>query len=181
MSGRHMTGDEVVDRVFAVDDGAAPVPIHLAVCPECQERVARLREAFLLDRGAVTGIVEALPAEFWTAQRHAVMGRITEAAALQAEGKVTPFPARVTRSILHRPALAFGSLAAALALVAGLTVLRGGPDAAQAPGSDAASVAAEAAAALSAADLADDELLRDVDAVLSGEATYETVLPEAMR
>ncbi|MCL4810530.1 MAG: hypothetical protein KJ062_22430, partial [Thermoanaerobaculia bacterium] len=124
MSGRHMTEDEVVNRVFPVEEGPAPIPIHQAVCPECQQRVAKLREAFLLDRGAVTGFVESLPAEAWTAQRRAIMRRVTELAAFDAEERATPFPARFTRSILHRPVLAVGSLAAALALVAGLTVLR---------------------------------------------------------
>lgn len=178
MSGRHLTEDEVVNRVFPAQDGTAPIPIHQAVCPECQERVARLREAFLLDRGALTGVVESLPPEFWTAQRKAVMGRITELAALDAEEKAAPFPARLTRSVLQRPALAFGSLAAALALVAGLTVLRGGGESPVEPVQTVA--AAEGAAAFSAADTADDELLRAVDVALTTDATYETVLPEAM-
>ena len=141
MSGRHLTDEEIVGRVFPVEEGPAPIPIHQAVCPECQQRVAKLREAFLLDRGAVTGVVESLPAEFWAAQRRAVLGRISELAAVEAEEKATPFPARFTRSILHRPALAFGSLAAALALVAGLTVLRGGTEAG--PSAGVATVAAD--------------------------------------
>ncbi len=181
MSGRHLTEDEVVSRVFPADDGSAPIPIHQAVCPECQERVARLREAFLLDRGAVTGVVESLPGEFWTAQRRAVMGRISELAALDAEDKATPFPARFTRSILHRPALAVGSLAAALALVAGLTVLRGGSDAPPDADTIVSEAVADRSASLSAADQADDELLRSVDVALSNEAAYQTVIPEAMR
>lgn len=178
MSGRHLTEDEVVNRVFPAQDGTAPIPIHQAVCPECQERVARLREAFLLDRGALTGVVESLPPEFWTAQRKAVMGRVSELAALEAEEKATPFPTRLTRSVLQRPALAFGSLAAALTLVAGLTVLRGGGDRPAEPEQTVA--VAEGTAALSAADTADDELLRAVDVALTTESPYETVLPEAM-
>ncbi|MHB1044943.1 MAG: hypothetical protein ACYC4P_02925 [Thermoanaerobaculia bacterium] len=178
MSGRHLTEDEVVNRVFPAQDGTAPIPIHQAVCPECQERVARLREAFLLDRGALTGVVESYPAEFWNAQRKAVMGRISELAAQEAEEKATPFPARLTRSVLQRPALAFGTLAAALALVAGLTVLRGGSDPSAEPVQTVAS--AEGAAPFSAADTADDELLRAVDVALTTESPYETVLPEAM-
>lgn len=181
MSGRHLTEEEVVSRVFPVEEGPAPILMHQAVCPECQARVAKLREAFLLDRGAVTGVVESIPPEFWAAQRRAVMGRVTELAALEAEEKATPFPARFTRSILHRPALAVGSLAAALALVAGLTVLRRGPE----TGVPAATVAAAAAVnglnGLSVADRADDELLRSVDSVLSSEAPNEALLPEAMR
>lgn len=178
MSGRHLTEDEVVNRVFPAQDGTAPIPIHQAVCPECQERVARLREAFLLDRGALTGVVEAFPPEFWAAQRKAVMGRISDLAAQEAEERATPFPARLTRSVLQRPSLAFGSLAAALALVAGLTVLRGGGEPSVEPVPTVAS--AEEAAAFSAADTADDELLRAVDVALTTESPYETVLPEAM-
>ena len=178
MSGRHLTEDEVVNRVFPDQDGTAPIPIHQAVCPECQERVARLREAFLLDRGALTGVVESLPPEFWNAQRKSVMGRISELAAQDAEEKAAPFPARLTRSVLQRPALAFGSLAAALALVAGLTVLRGGSEAPEKPVQTVA--AAEGIAAFSAADSADDELLRAVDVALTTESPYETILPEAM-
>ena len=178
MSGRHLTEDEVVNRVFPAQDGTAPIPIHQAVCPECQERVARLREAFLLDRGALTGVVESLPPAFWNAQRKSVMGRISELAAQDAEEKAAPFPARLTRSVLQRPALAFGSLAAALALVAGLTVLRGGSEAPEKPVQTVA--AAEGIAAFSAADSADDELHRAVDVALTTESPYETILPEAM-
>jgi hypothetical protein len=182
MSGRHLTEEEVVNRVFPVEEGPAPIPMHLAVCPDCQERVSRLREAHLLDRGAVTGIVESLPGEFWNGQRRSVMGRVAELAAIEAEEKATPFPARFTRSILHRPALAFGSLAAALTLVAGLTVIRRAPDAAPAPGvATVAEVPASGPADLPLADRDDDELLRAVDRALSAEAPYETLLPEAMK
>ena len=182
MSGRHMTDEEIVARVFPVDEGPAPIPMHQAVCPECQQRVTKLREAFLLDRGVVTGVIESLPGDFWAAQRRAILGRISELAAVEAEEKATPFPARFTRSILQRPALAFGSLAAALALVAGLTVLRGGTE--SGPAASAATVAAVTAsepAGLSAADREDDELLRSVDSVLSSEASHEALLPEVMR
>ena len=84
MSGRHLTGDEIVNRIFPVEEGPAPIPMHLAVCPECQEKVSKLREAYLLDRGAVAGVVESLPGEFWTSQRRAVIGRISELAAVEA-------------------------------------------------------------------------------------------------
>lgn len=179
MSGRHLTEEEVVNRVFPSEDGTPPVPIHLAVCPECQARVSKLREAFLLDRGAVTGVLETLPGEFWSEQRRGVMGRISELAEA-AEAKPAPFPARFTRSILHRPALAFGSLAAALALVAGLTVLRSDP-AAPGPEANATVAAADGTDALPPADREDDELLRSIDTALSGEATHEALLPETMR
>ena len=181
MSGRHMTEDEVVNRVFPVEEGPAPIPIHQAVCPECQQRVAKLREAFLLDRGAVSCVVESLPAEAWSAQRRAIMRRVTELAAVEAEERATPFPARFTRSILHRPVLAVGSLAAALALVAGLTVLRSGPDAGAAGSATVAVAQASGANGLTPADRDDDELLRSVDSILSTEAPYGSLLPEAIR
>lgn len=182
MSGRHLTEDEVVGRVFPVEEGPAPILIHQAVCPECQQRVAKLREAFLLDRGAVTGVVESLSGDFWNAQRRAILGRISELEAVEAEERATPFPARFTRSILHRPALAFGSLAAALALVAGLTVLRGGTEAGPSAGVETvATLPANGTAELSAADRDDDELLRSVDSVLSNSESYEALLPEVMR
>jgi hypothetical protein len=182
MSGRHMTDDEIVGRVFPVEEGPAPIPIHLAVCPECQQRVAKLRDAFLLDRGVVTGVVESLPGDFWSAQRRAILGRITELSAVEVEQRATPFPARFTKSVLHRPALALGSLAAALALVAGISVLRGGTE--NRPSAGVAVVAAaptSGPAELSAADREDDELLRSVDSALSGEASQEALLPEVMR
>jgi hypothetical protein len=181
MSGRHMTEDEVVNRVFPVEEGPAPIPIHQAVCPECQQRVAKLREAFLLDRGAVTGVVESLPAEAWNAQRRAIMRRVTELAAVEAEERAAPFPARFTRSILHRPVLAVGSLAAALALVAGLTVLRSGPDAGANGGAAVTVAEANGENGLSPADRADDELLRSVDSVLSTGAPYGSLLPEVLQ
>jgi len=110
------------------------------------------------------------------------MRRISELAAVEAEEKATPFPARFTRSILHRPALAFGSLAAAIALVAGLTVLRGGPETSPVPGAAIVNaVPANGSAGLPASDRADDELLRSVDSALSSEASHEALLPEAMR
>jgi hypothetical protein len=180
MSGRHLTDDEIVNRVFPVEEGPAPIPIHQAVCPECQQRVARLREGFLLDRGAVTGVVESIPDGVWAAQRRSVMGRIAELAARDAGDRVTPFPARFTRSILHRPALAVGSLAAALALVAGLTVLRSGPAAKPAGAAVVATVTADASE-LPAADQADDDLLRSVDSTLSNNAPLEALLPESMK
>ena len=119
---RHLTDDEIVDRVFPSTE-SAPVPLHLAACAECQARVARLREAWLLDRGAVEGRVEAVPAESWEAQSAAVMARVRGEAARPARG-VFPFRLRWSEHLVRRPALAVSSVAAALALVTGLTLLR---------------------------------------------------------
>ncbi len=112
----HLTADEIVARVFPEDGGPAAVPPHLAVCGECQERVARLREAWLLDRGAVSGFVDGLPESFWSAQTERTMERIRSGAARSAEARA--FRPR----LLRHPFLAFGSLAAALVLVATVTI-----------------------------------------------------------
>jgi hypothetical protein len=157
----------MVARVFPPGDDPAPVPMHLAVCAECQSRVVQLREAWLLDRGATDGVVEALPDAFWSAQSAAVM------AAVAAEGRPAPVfrPAafaRTASTFVRRPAMAFGSLAAALALVAGLTFLR--PSAAPAP--DVLVVTAQTPApAVAADDTSDDELLRSIDQLLADAST----------
>jgi hypothetical protein len=44
-----------------------------------------------------------------------------------------------------------------------------------------ATIPANGAAELSAADREDDELIRSVDSVLSDEESYEALLPEVMR
>jgi hypothetical protein len=184
MNGRHLTDDEIGERVFPSLDGPAPVPLHLAVCPDCQRRVGRLREAHLLDRGALDGAVEALPEEFWNAQLGSVMNRVHEPLA-----PVHPFPARLRSSLLRRPALALGSLAAAIVLVAGVTVMstrtRGlAPrDAPVATVATVANVAAAAsngdqAALLAPADRTDDELLRSIDTALADESTLTVLIPE---
>ena len=104
---RHLDADEIVERVFPADDRPVAVPEHLATCAECQERVANLREAWLLDRGAVSGAVDDLPSGFWEAQTAATMAAVrTQAAAPE----VRVFPARA-RGILRHPVMAFSSLA----------------------------------------------------------------------
>ncbi len=179
MSARHLTPDEMVERVFPVGEDPAPVPMHLAICAECQHRVARLREGLLIDRGALTGIVEALPEEFWRAQARAVMERVRAGAA---PVPLVPFPSRLKRSIFRRPALAVGSLAAALVLVAALSILGPGRQAAvkSEPALARATPAAAAPTELSPADRADDELLRAVDRMLSQDVPQSDLLPEGV-
>ena len=116
MSATHLTADEIVARVFPEDGGPAAVPAHLAGCTECQERVALLREAWLLDRGAVAGYVDGLPESFWSAQAERTMDAVRAPAPRSAE--VREFKPR----LLRHPFLAFGSLAAALLLVATVTI-----------------------------------------------------------
>ena len=125
---RHLGSDEIVERVFPVDDRPVAVPDHLASCAECQGRVANLREAWLLDRGAVSGAMDDLPSGFWEAQAVAAMAAVRARAPVPEEvpgAEVSVFPARA-RGILRHPVVALSSLAAALLLVGGLSLLRSG-------------------------------------------------------
>lgn len=173
--GRHLTPDEIVARVFPSDEETAPVPLHLAVCAECQARVAELREGWLLDRGAVAGAVEALPEAFWQAQTQAILEAVKDGA----ESDVHPFPFPLQRSFFRHPVLAFGSLAAALVLVASVTLLR--PWSREAPPVVAEKPAAAAhAVTASPNDPVDDELLRDVDRLLAEDTPFSTIAPEGV-
>ncbi|MFI5182032.1 MAG: hypothetical protein ACHQPI_11615 [Thermoanaerobaculia bacterium] len=176
---RHLTPDEVVDWVFPNDDRPSAVPPHLALCEECQTRVARLREAWLLDRGAVDGFVDGLPESFWDAQRAAVLAAAEGRAAPERvlTSGIVPFPAAVRRGrLLRHPFLALGSLAAALALVGILSVGRLSSRPAAAPVPDA--MATPAVSAVPAADKADDELLLSIEAVLHEEPAFTTLVPD---
>lgn len=174
--GVHLTPDEIVARVFPIGEGAAPVPLHLAVCTACQERVARMREASLLDRGAVDGAMEAIPEEFWSRQAAATMVRVRFEA--EKAAKIRPFPfVALKPALLRHPVMAVGSLAAAVVLVTGLTLLRPGSDTATPPVPVAP---AEQAIALPAADAGDDELLRAVDRLLAEETPYSALVPEGV-
>ncbi|HEX7581369.1 MAG TPA: hypothetical protein VF580_15335, partial [Thermoanaerobaculia bacterium] len=88
-------------------------------------------------------------------------------------------PLRWTARAVRRPAVAAASLAAALALVAGISVLRPHGTLVGPP----ASTAAEPRATLpndlaSAADVWDDEILRGVDQALSEELPFRSLIPE---
>jgi hypothetical protein len=162
---RHLGSDEIVERVFPADDRPAAVPDHLATCADCQERVANLREAWLLDRGAVSGAVDDLPPDFWQAQTAATMAAVRSGAAVADAppgAEIRVFPARA-RGILRHPVLAFSSLAAALLLVGGLSLVRSRatPPAVR----TAAATSAERTPAL-VNDASDDELLVSIDRVL---------------
>jgi hypothetical protein len=161
----HLSADEIVARVFPEDGGPAPVPPHLSGCAACQERVARLREAWLLDRGAVAGYVDGLPEPFWSAQAKRAMEEIRSAAAPKAG--VGGFRPR----LLRHPFLAFGSLAAALVLVATVTMSRVSTDA------PAAQSAAVERPTPSPGDSSDDELLRAIDRVLD-DSSLSRLAPE---
>ncbi len=170
----HLTPDEIVARVFPVGEGAAPVPLHLAVCPECQARVAKLREAWLLDRGAVDGAIEAIPEGAWEAQAAATMARVHAEAARPPKAHPFPFPFRPV--ILRHPAAALGSVAAALALVAGLTFLR--PQAAPVRAPERVTATTDPSALTEPGDVKDDELLRSVDQTLAEDAPFSSLVPE---
>lgn len=150
----HLTADEIVARVFPEEGGPAAVPAHLAGCAGCQERVARLREAWLLDRGAVSGYVDGLPESFWSAQTERAMDEIRASAAPKAEVR------SIRPRLVRHPFLAFGSLAAALVLVATATISH----VASRPPAVETAVAANPTP--SAVDSADEELLRAIDRVL---------------
>jgi anti-sigma factor RsiW len=156
---RHLGSDEIVERVFPADDRPIAVPGHLATCAECQERVANLREAWLLDRGAVSGAVDDLPSEFWEAQAAATMAAVRTPAAAP---EVRVFPARA-RGILRHPVLALSSLAAALLLVGGLSLLRSGG---AVPAVRTAAVKSMEKTPVLVNDASDDELLVSIDRVL---------------
>ncbi|MGA7992338.1 MAG: hypothetical protein WCC53_12945 [Thermoanaerobaculia bacterium] len=161
----HLSADEIFARVFPEDGGPVAVPRHLAGCAACQERVARLREAWLLDRGAVSGYVDALPGSFWTAQAERTMVAIRSAAAPRAS--VRAFRPR----LLRHPLLAFGSLAAALVLVATVTMVR---ISTTAPVAQNATVERPTPAP---GDGSDEELLRSIDRVLD-DSSFSSLVPE---
>lgn len=176
---RHLTPDEIVGRVFPGDDRPSAVPDHLAGCEECQTKVARLREAWLLDRGAVEGFVDSLPESFWEGERAAIMATVEGHAVPErpVTSGILPFPAAVRRR--HRvrhPFLALGSLAAAAALVAVLSVDRPGPRAVPTPVPQA--MATPVATGVPAVDQADDEFLLSIERILHEEPAYTTLVPD---
>jgi anti-sigma factor RsiW len=172
---RHLGPDEIVERVFPADDRPAVVPGHLATCAECQERVAKLREAWLLDRGAVSGAVDDLPSEFWKAQAKAAMAAVRAAAAAPEEGAEVRVFAGRARGILRHPALAFSSLAAALLLVGGLSLVR----ASAPPAAPRGPVASLEKTSL-VNDASDDELLVSIDRVLEDSSLTPSLVEETL-
>jgi hypothetical protein len=165
---RHLGSDEIVERVFPADDRPVAVPDHLATCAECQERVANLREAWILDRGAVSGAVDDLPSDFWEAQAAATMAAVRSEAAVEEAhpgAEVRVFPAR-GRGILRHPILAFSSLAAALLLVGGLSLVRSGATAPAVRTAAVTSVKTMEKTPSIVNDASDDELLVSIDRVL---------------
>jgi hypothetical protein len=179
---RHLTTEEIVARVFPVHEGAAPVPLHLSVCAECQGKVARLREAWILDKGGVQGVMEGIPPSSWGEQRSAILARVRDEAA--SASAPAPFPLRWTVRAVRQPAIAAASLAAALVLVAGLSFFRHrgaveGPGVPVASGAPAAGAqAASPVGLVSAADLRDDELLQGVEESLSQDIPFRSLIPE---
>ncbi len=177
---RHLTPDEIVERVFPVDDGAGAMPEHLAKCAACQERVAALHDAWLLDRGAVSGAVDDLPSGFWEAQAAATMARVRAGATLDApQPEVGVFPSRM-RGILRHPALALSSLAAALVLVGGLSLLRSGSTAPPLLTATARTGEVREKTPASVNDASDDELLVSVDRALEDSSLAGLVVEDTL-
>lgn len=164
----HLSADEIVARVFPDEGGPAVVPPHLAACTACQERVALLREAWLLDRGAVSGHMDGLPESFWTAQAERTMEEIRSAAAPKAAAP------SARRPLVRHPFLAFGSLAAALVLVATATIshVASRPPAVQ-------NAVAERPTP-SPVDRSDEELLRAIDRVLDDSSLARLAAEETL-
>jgi anti-sigma factor RsiW len=159
----HLSADEIVARVFPEEGGPAAVPPHLASCLECQERVARLREAWLLDRGAVSGYVDGLTESFWAAQVGRTMEEIRSAG-------VPSVASRIRRPFAKHRFLAFGSLAAALVLMVTATISR----VASHPVLQRATVASPTP---SPVDRSDEELLLAIDRVLD-DSSLARLAPE---
>jgi anti-sigma factor RsiW len=173
-ASRHLTSDEIVERVFPVDDRAGAMPEHLMTCAACQESVAALHDAWLLDRGAVSGTVDDLPSGFWEAQAAATMAAVRVGAPVDAPvPEVGVFPSRM-RGILRHPALAFSSLAAALLLVGGLSLLRSGST----PSAVQISTVKTTPAVVN--DASDDELLVSVDRALEDSSLAGLVMEETL-
>ncbi len=178
--GQHLSGEDLVARVFPSGDGPEPVPLHLAVCVECQTRLSRLREAWLLDRGAAAGVTDALPNEFWEVQAASVMEKVQSEIASPARFPTMPLTS-LRRTVFRRPFLAMGSLAAALVLMAGLSFLRIRGGGGEKVGGEVVTVPATTSAALTStqvADRDDEELIRSIDVALSEDSTLGTLIPE---
>ena len=176
---RHLDSDEIVERVFPADDRPGVVPDHLAACSECQERVANLREAWLLDRGAVSGAVDDLPSAFWEAQTAATMAAVRARAASPEKSPaadVHVFPARARR-ILRHPILAISSLAAALLLVGGLSLVRFGG---AAPALRRGAITSIEKPPALVNDASDDELLVSIDRVLEDSSLAGFLVEETL-
>ncbi len=176
---RHLTPDEIVGWVFPGDDRPSAVPEHLAGCEKCQTKVTRLREAWLLDRGAVDGFVDGLPESFWQAERAAILATVEGNAVPERPltSGILPFPAAVRRGGLFRhPFLALGSLAAAVALVAVLSVGRAGSRGVPTPAPQA--MATPVVTSVPSVDEADDKFLLSIERVLHEEPVYTTLVPD---
>ena len=179
--GRHLTADEIVDRVFPADEQPAPVPLHLAACPVCQEKVSHLREAWLLDRGGVGGLVESLPDAFWNSQTASVLAAAAAPAGAEpARASVNLISFAFPKSFLRRPALAFGSLAAALALVGIVTFQRLHTKPGAVAVSGARAPVATPVVASDETDKRDDELLRSIDDLLADEGPLTSLVPQGI-
>ncbi len=179
-ASRHLTPDEIVERAFPVDGGAGAVPEHLAKCAACRERVEALHDAWLLDRGAVSGAVDDLPSSFWEAQASATMARVRAGTTMDAPvPRVGVFPPRM-RGILRRPALAISSLAAALLLVGGLSLLNSGSTAPPVRTATAKTTVAREKTPAPVNDASDDELLVSVDRALEESSLAGLVVEEAL-
>ena len=124
--------------------------------------------------------MDDLPPGFWEAQAASTMALVRAGARVVSPvPEVGVFPSRI-RGLLRHPALAFSSLAAALLLVGGLSILRSGPTGL--PVQTAAVKAGEIKEKTPAAvnDASDDELLVSVDRALEDSSLAGLVVEETL-
>jgi hypothetical protein len=129
--------------------------------------------------------VESIPDAFWIAQTSSILAAANAPAGSVAPRPLPfgfrPLPFSFPTSFLRRPALAFGSLAAAVALVAVITYnrlhTRPSP-----PPTDAATLHQPMAtpAPVDETDKKDDELLRSIDDLLADEGTLSSLVPQGV-
>ncbi|HKC25754.1 MAG TPA: hypothetical protein VKF32_13485, partial [Thermoanaerobaculia bacterium] len=121
-----------------------------------------------------------LPGAFWNAQAASILAAATDPAPAEPARTMIPFSS-FHRSFLRRPALAFGSLAAALALVAGITYTRlRTPPATEVAQNVRPPAATPAAASSDETDKKDDELLRSIDEILADDGPVSPLVPQGV-
>ncbi len=171
---RHV--DTTTLSLVALGDEANPrAAAHLAACASCRQELDQLVDVFAAEREAVAAAVDLTfgPAEL-ERQREAIRRRITAAGG---EHRVLPFPrvarhAPPTGTTDHRWLIAAAAVGLCLGIALGqVPRIAGRPQ--EMP-------AAMAAPQRSAADPADDTLLRDIDDALAVEPRPELSALDAL-
>jgi hypothetical protein len=145
ISAHHLTDDELSALAVPPTGAPEPLPAHLSACLTCSRLLAEWKSALFALGGEDEEVIAHRPAEDWRAAEDATLAAIRRAGA----------PGRGRARTLK-----WALPAAAALLLFGLLI---GERRAAAP------VAFDDTAGLSAADRADDALLRDVDRLASGQ------------